>query len=243
MQISNSTWQGLFLSFIALSLLLTLIFRLLRYILPLINHNKTFLERMHKTLPVVEVISWFVFLSWFVFRFAEIMQVYALIILTILFFLLFWISRYLLKEVIAGVIFRSTGNYKIGDQLVLEEQGGTIRRFKLNLVEIENSEGEIVCIPYSYLAGHITIKRERDEQTSAYTFVLETSINSTAEKIAGDIKSFILSLPWSSVRKMPVVLLLEENETRFLFEITVYPVEKSMAKKIELEVRKKFALS
>lgn len=240
MNISNPTWQSLFISFIVLSLVLVFLFRLLRYVIPLFARKNKTTERIHRILPVIEISVWFTFLSWFVFRFAEIKQAYAIIILTILIFLIFWISKFLLKELIAGIIFRSTGHYSQGDHINFQGQTGIIRRFRVNFIEAETPEGEILFIPYSQLAEEATIKKEGKEQTSAYTFLLETFRELSVDEMIQNVRSFILSLPWSSVKKMPGVILVEESEDQYLFEITVYPVQKNMAKKIEYELIKKY---
>jgi len=242
MQQLTQNWQDVFIGFSILGILLFLIFRLLQYLLPILLKNKKALNRVKRFLPVIETVSWLSFLSWYSIKFYAQYNIYTIVILLAILIIAFWVSRFLIKELIAGVLFRGSARFYEGDRIQTSQYSGTIKKFHFDTIEIEAGDGQIVFIPYSKLSGEITIKNESDGQTSAHTFQIKIISNNEAENISGNIKSYLLSLPWSSVTSNPQVTLFNQEGEKFIFDVTCYPVDKSYAKKMEQKVLDKFGV-
>jgi len=240
MQQLTQNWQDVFIGFSILGILLFLIFRLLHYLLPILLKNKKALYRVKRFLPVIETVSWLSFLSWYSIKFYAQYNIYTLVILLAILVIAFWVSRFLIKELIAGALFRGSARFHEGDRIQTNQYSGTIKKFHFDTIEIEAGDGQIVFIPYSKLSGKITIKNESVGQTSAHTFQLKVISSAEPEIISGHINSFLLSLPWSSVTTSPQVILIEQEGEKYVFDITCFPVEKSYAKKMEQKVLDKF---
>lgn len=240
MQQITQNWQEVFIGFSIFGILLFLLFRLLQYVVPFLFKNKKILNKAKRILPIIETASWLAFFSWYTIKFYAQYNVYTIVVLVIILVLAFWISRFLIRELIAGVVFRISARFYEGDLIQSYQHAGTIKKFHFDVIELEASDGQIVYIPYSKLSGEVTIKNESAGQTSAFSFQLLCKDTSEPDFISEKIKTFLLSLPWSSVSTQPHISLIEHNDKHYTFDVTCYPVDKSYAKKIEQKVLDKF---
>ena len=233
MNIQYSNWQAVFVDFLVGALIIFSLFRLIQYILQVFSARSGRYKALKQALPVVETVFWILYLSWYTFRFAEIRSVYAFVVIAALFILFFWISRYYFKDLIAGIIFRASGKFREGEVIIHENLKGTIKRFRLQGIEIESQDGQVIYIAYSALADSPAIKHESTEKSAAYSFTLLAPANLSGEDKTKAIQQYLLSLPWSSAHKDPVVTVRDKQEDQFVIEVTAYPLEKSYGKKIE----------
>jgi len=163
------------------------------------------------------------------------------VVLAILLMLLFWISRFWMKDIIAGVFFRSSTRLKAEDQLHFGELKGTIKKFGSSSLELETQDNQTIFIPYAKLVDAVNIKSERTGQSKGYTFILDCPRKEEISALTQQIKSTILSTPWVSVNRMSVITLATQTEENYSFEITVFPIDKSFAGKIETLVTEKYS--
>lgn len=234
----NSVWQGIFFDFLLSGVIILLVFRLLQYLLPPLLTSKRRFRRVLPILPLVETSVWLLYFSWFTFRFAAAGAVYALVIMVILLVLIFWISRYFLKDLMAGMFFRLNKHYRVGEIIAYEGWSGTIQRFGSQSLEVRTQDGQIVFIPYGKLQESLIIKSESEAQSAAYSFSIITNKKEPAPEVRKKVLQHLISLPWSSVHKVPFVAVRESSENQFQIEVTVYPIEKAHGRQIETSIRK-----
>jgi hypothetical protein len=242
MQQITQNWQLLFIRFLIVGILLFLLFRLVFYLFPILLKNKKADHRIRRLLPFAEAATWLAFFSWYSLKFYALFSVYTLVVLGFLFIIFFWISRFLVKELIAGMVFRVSARFSEGDRIQTKQYTGTIKKYHFDAIELEAADGQIIFIPYSQLAGEVTIKKESAGQTTAYSFRLITYAKDESVDMAEEIKFLLLSLPWSSVHTPPQVNLVEQAGNQYKFDVTCYPVDKSYAKKMEQRVLDKFGV-
>jgi small-conductance mechanosensitive channel len=235
----NSNWQSVFFDFLVAGVIILVIFRLFRYLLPLLFARKQGKTRILRVLPLVEAPVWAIYLSWYTFRFAEIRSVYAFVVIGVLLVVIFWISRFFLRDLIAGIIFRAFGRFRQGEVIVHKKFKGNIKEFGFLSLEVETADGQSVFIPYSALAGSASIKQESADQAAAYNFSFQLDAVAPREETIGSIREFVVTLPWSSMHKMPMVTM-RKGEDGPLAEVTAYPLEKSFGKKIEQHTASRF---
>jgi hypothetical protein len=240
MELTGPDPAHLFLRFVGWGMALFLVIRLIRFLLPIPLYKEKLRHKSIKVFPVVELIFWLIFLSWFVIIFSKTNELYAFVVLAILLMVLFWISRFWVKDVIAGVIFRSTTRLKVGDQLHVGEIKGIIKTFNNYSLEMETLDNQTIFIPYAKLADAVNIKSDRTGQSKGYTFTLDCLGPVELNEITDQIKSTILATPWVSVNRMPVITLTSHSEESYLFEITVFPIDNTFAGKIESLVKERF---
>ena len=215
------------------AILLFVVFRLIQYLVPVLFANNKKYKQFLRILPVGETAVWLLFFSWYVFRFAEITSMYALIVGIVLLVLVFWISRFFLRDLIAGMFVRSSGHFKEGEIIIHESYQGAIRKFGLMSLEVETQDGRILFLPYHKLLDTYSGKNESEDTTAAFSFRFEIQSDESGEELVSTIKSFILSLPWSSVHKQPMVYIEGKGNNLLSVEVTSFPIEKEFGKKIE----------
>lgn len=240
MNIQDTNWQAVFFDFLVAGLVIFAVFRLLQYLLPVVLFRKRKNRSILRSLPVMETVIWLLFFSWYMFRFAEIMSIYAFIVAGILLTLIYWISRFFIKDLIAGMFFRVSAEFREGEVIIHNNITGTIKKFRLQSLEIETQEGQIIYIPYSKLTEVLNIKQESSEQSAAYTFSFKASRLHSPEETIQIINGYLVSLPWSSVHKKPVAAIRELAENHYTVEVITYPIEKTFARKIEQRTLDKF---
>ncbi|TSA28061.1 MAG: hypothetical protein D4R67_04645 [Bacteroidetes bacterium] len=237
MELTGPDPAHLFFRFIGWGMVFFLFIRLLRFVLPILLYKEKPKSYIIKVFPVAELLFWIIFLSWFVFLFSEAYEIYVFVVLAILLMILFWISRFWVKDLIAGVIFRSSSRLKVGDQLQFGELKGTIKRFGSYSVELETQDNQTVFIPYGKLVDDVNIKSERTGQSKGHTFTLVCSGKEELDEVIRQIRTTVLSTPWVSVNRMPVITLTGQKEESYTFEITVFLIDKSFIGKLEQTVR------
>ncbi|MBT7995991.1 MAG: mechanosensitive ion channel [Bacteroidetes bacterium] len=239
MEITELQFSNLFLRILLWGSILFVAFRGLRFILKYLFKTKN-KQHIDATLLITETITWIVFFSGFVWSIKEAGNIFIYIILAIVLILLFWVSRYWIKDTIAGVIFRSSSRFTEGDMIQSENYSGIIKKFRSFTIELENKEGKTIFLPYGKLLESAQIKSESISKQSGYTFLLNCADKVESSEIIAKIKNSILNLPWSSAIKKPVVQLIKHTDNNLEIEVTVYAIDKTQQSKIEKYIKEKF---
>ncbi len=241
MDIVQSEWSQIFGRFILWGIVLFVLFSLIRFGFPYLLRDKKKKYLIQKYFHLAELIVWIFFFSWFLFVFAEIKSLFVFIIFGLLLGVIYLLFRFWLIDIIAGVIFRNSNRINQGDSIQIKELSGKVIKIGTRTIEIENDEGNSVYIPYRKLASAIYSRTESVAQTSGYSFELETSLEEDIDLITENIKSSIIALPWSSIKKSPQISLKGQTDKSLIFNITIYSIDKSFSSKIENHVRNKFS--
>jgi len=241
MDIVQTEWSQIFGRLIFWGIILFVIFSLVRYGIPYLFRNKKKVNQFLKYFRLIELIIWVFYLSWFLFLFAEAKSLFAFLLFGIQLGILYLIFRFWLSDLIAGIIFKNSNQIDIGDSIQCEEHSGKIIKIGGKNIEIENTEGNSVYIPFRKITSTIFTRTESTEQTSGYSFELETSIPNDIDEVIENIRSTIIALPWSSIHKAPQVLLKNQTDENLIFNITVFAIDRSYLGKIETHIKKKFA--
>ena len=241
MDITNTIGSQYFGRFILFAVLILIFFRLLKFGLSVIFKKKRDSNLINTYFPLVELVSWLIFLVLYLFLFFVIHSVFAYILIGFIIFLLYFVMMFGLKDMIAGVFFKSRNKFNVGDILEFDGQKGIIKNLGNSSIEIESGDGQTQFIPYAKIIFSLTKKSEITGQSSGYSFLLETVSDKDVLETMNEIKTAIISLPWSSVQRAPLINLKEQTASRSIFDITVYPVDSSFSGKIEKHVVEKFA--
>ena len=240
--INNTGEEFLFLRFILIGILIFALFRGIWYLSPLILRRQKSRLLIRRYLPLAETLFWVVFLSWFSIRFAVADPLFGILILFVLGAILFWLSKFGLKDMIAGMLLRLTSHYKTGDLLQFSGQEGRLKNWTLLAMELETSNGEVLRMPYSKIISESQLKTETKQYSSAYHFSLTIISDDDPTLVAEKISQYILKLPWSSVHQKPEVVLMEHHKDKLKFQISCYPLEKAFSKRIEEKVIEQFVV-
>ena len=227
--------------FLFFCLVLFFTFRLINYVLPLIPFRRGIKKPVLKYLPVFELLVWLLFLIWAVQFFIKYHYWYAIGLFVIIFIILIWVSWFVLKDIIAGIIFRTSENFSVNESIVLKGYSGKIVKFKSRSLELETDSGEHINIPYNIVLSEVVSKSNPAEMIKGHTFKINLSKKSALLQSIENIKTDILNLPWISVKKVPSIKTVDETNEEFVLEITVYSLEKEYFVKIENFIKEKYS--
>ncbi|MBX2844135.1 MAG: mechanosensitive ion channel [Flammeovirgaceae bacterium] len=159
---------------------------------------------------------------------------------TLILILAFFISWFLIKDYIAGFIFRLQNDLKLDQVIQTDEISGKIIRFGNTFLKVETIAGDIAMIPYSRISNRIITKVSKSESADHLKIMLKTKKQLSKEEISREIRIFILNSPWSSFKKPPGISFKEETPKNYLFEITVHSILKKHTNYLEEGLREKF---
>jgi small-conductance mechanosensitive channel len=228
---------------IVFSIFVFSLFRLINYALNHIKNKSTTLKLVAKNILLVELFTWILFLIWAANSARNRNPILSLSITGILLFILFWVSYFGLKNIIAGVFFRYQENYAIGDHYQNNEYSGRIINFKLFALRLESKEGQIISIPYGKLVNKVSTHQEVGKTITAYTFELNTSKEKEIQEVTQEIKSILLSMAWISTHRTPEIHQLKTSESAYHFSISLFAINNDYALKTEQLLKSKFTPS
>jgi len=230
----------IFGKFILWGIIIFLFFAILRFGIPYLLKTQKKQAYIKRILLIPEITFWIFYLCWFIFLFLKSGSLFVIVIFAVLFFILYVLGRLWLFDLIAGVIFKSGGQVKKGDYFEKDENKGIIYKLGSRFLIIEHVDGNMVHIPYHTITSSVFRKNEIIDQKSGYSFEIETRSTVNIEEIKSDIQKSILSLPWSSVNKLPVISLFDQTTEKYIFKITVFAIDKSFVAKIEDHIKKQY---
>lgn len=227
--------------FLFLALFIFILFRAIAKLVPVLPLSRKYRQFAQRYLPVVEIFVWLMFFIWAIQFFWNNNQLYSLELSLILTILVLWICWYAFRDYIAGAILRSGRNFEVDERLVIEDTGGRIVSMKNRYLVLETDSGESVFFPYHRIIDKKIIKSSPAESALGHGFKVCPADPSDLPATITELKSFILSLPWSSVKRDPRIHISDEGtENRPVLEVTVYALEKDYFPQIEKYVREQF---
>lgn len=226
--------------YLLISLLIFVIFRFLRIAIKSGVFKFAKYKAIDKYIPIIELITWVLFLIWTVSASMATNQIFAISGLLILLYISFWISNFVLKGFVAGMVFRFSGKFRINEAIKLGEYSGRIMRFRNQSLEIETDKGEIIYLPYTKLLAHTNIKADNAETIRSHSFSLNLPNNQQPDEQIQQLRASILQLPWASVKKMPQIAVVEQTTKNTKYKITVFSIEREYFHKIEDYLNQRF---
>ncbi len=230
----------IFGKFLLWGFIIFLFFAILRFGIPYILKSQKRQVHSRQILLISELTIWIFYLCWFIFLFLKSSSFFVIVVFAILFFILYFIGKLWLIDLIAGIIFKSGGQVRKGDYFEKDENKGIVYSLGSRFLILENIEGNLVHIPYHSITSAIFKKNEVIEQKSGYTFDIETKCTENLEELKSDMQKSILSLPWSSIHKSPVITLLDQTSEKYTLKVTVFAIDKIFAAKIADHIKKQY---
>lgn len=208
--------------------LIIALFRLLRNLLPYTGIESENRETIKRYLPVAELASWALFLIWsiqFLFNRGFLLSIIPVLVFVIIVLYLAW---YGLKDIMAGILFKAGSYFQINDYVDVAGISGKVTALKQRVIEIEDSAGRTVVIPYSQITGRIFLKHYPSHSVLSHSFHLRiptANITNGLIPFIQRIRITILTLPWASHKKEPRIHIEQETPQEVLFNITIYSLD------------------
>lgn len=221
-----------------IGILLLVVLRISARLVKIIPSDQPYAKMLAYLFPVIEFVIWALFLFWVLFHLFEGEFYYPTLIISLILVLVGLISWFVVKDFMAGLIFKTENVFRVNNTIRIADNQGIIRRLGYLSLDLENENGELEKIRYSKLSGQRVVKPNPTEALKKYTFSLAYPNNIPVSKAMYAITHHILNAPWSAVSKMPVIQNAGSNEKAYHFEIAVYALNPSHADAIEMYVKK-----
>jgi small conductance mechanosensitive channel len=185
---------------------------------------------------LIEICVWILFTIWALKIILEESIIYTAIVLAIYFSIAIWITWFVVKDFIAGLVFKFNDNYQIGQFIEVSEIKGHIKNINYLCLDLVSITDEIIKIPYSKIQGNIHKKTKFDKSTIEHKFNLNISKSFSVEKIKEEIKKVVLLTPGVDQKKEPKFKLLDTTERNNNIEITIYILSNKFITSIEQKI-------
>ena len=239
---------------VALGILL--LFRLLHWLLRPLARRQTFWLRVSYLLMGVELLAWTGWLFWLIRQLVHNEAIYAYFTVGVAFLLFGLLTWFLLRDVVAGIIFKLQHNLKInqavrimgtaaggtpGTESVGTPTSGTITgrvlRLGITTIVLESTAGERIKIPYTKLINESVARYEASEVIKPFDMQLSVPKSMTKDRWISTLYQQILLLPWASTTRTPVVQWQQEDEQCHVFDLRIYCLSDAQAYRVETHLR------
>lgn len=228
--------------FILAGIALFFFFRFIKFIVPLVLKRKNNRKSFLKYLPVIELFLWLMFFIWWMQFFVVKNQFFAIGMSILLIITALWISWFLLRDYISGVILRISGNISLRQTIIFEDYKGMIIKLKNRTLELETEDSKHIIVPYSIILNKVITRAEQEEKVAGHSFNIITNKDKKLADKINEIRTSIIYLPWSSIKREPNIKPIGEQPDSFNFTVTVYSLEKEYFYRIENYVKEKFEI-
>lgn len=234
---------------LGIALLLFAIFRAIHYLLRPIARRQNRWLQLGNALYVIEFAFWVIWLFQALNLVIGRSQVYPFVTVGLAFLLLILLSWFVLRDIVAGIIFRLQHVPRINQSIRIvpasDSHGGeealngyshtTGRIIYLGITSmvLENGVGEQIKMPYGMIVNQSIAQYEASEFIKSYEFSLQLPKSATKDYLIKELRRQILLLPWSSTKQPPVIQWREEDEKHYNFDILVYSLSTDYALQIE----------
>ena len=191
--------------------------------------------------PMVEFVVWIVFLVWGARHILQTGIAGSIILLVLMAGLLTWAGSFVIRDWIAGVVFKAEGRYRTDDIVSFRNIRGRLTHLGYRSLAIETPDGGSIEIPYSALVKESAIEKIPRE-TACTSFTLDVPAQEPFSEVQRALVSIVLCAPWSSITRRAQIRLIERKEGHYTIDVTVYMVDPAYAPDVEAYVKHHFCL-
>ena len=214
-----------------------LLFRLLHWLLRPLARRQTLWQRADYLLVGIEVLTWAGWLFWVIHHLTVDRTVYVFYTVIISLLLLGAVAWFILRDLVAGVVFKIQHNLKVQQPIQVIGQAGRLIRLGATTLMLEKTSGELVKIPYTKLINQTVVHNETSEVVESFDFTLRLPKSQTKERWLRTLHEQVILLPWASVSRRPVVRWDSEDEECHTFGLRVHSLNARYAQLIENHLR------
>ncbi len=226
---------------LATSVLIILLFSFLKLYLPLFLRKFKWKSSKIRTwfylsevIIIVSVLS--IFISYSLSR----NLILAIILILLLLVIFYYLGIFFLKDYLAGLLIKTSDEYRIGDKIKIENITGQITDFRKTQIEIKDANGNNIYLPYNILITKTKSLQQQTEKIYGYSFTYQLAKTESYYKDTSTLEQYIQTLPWTHPAYQAEIKLELEEETSYKLLITIFSFDKKYYQKIEKAIIKKF---
>jgi len=225
---------------ILLALLLFVVIRFAEKAIPFFIKDYEKKRSFIRYFSLIEIFIWVLYTVFLIQSFSDSNQIYSLGMFVLLMIVGFWLLWFYLKNVISGSVFKLSKKFEIGDTIQVNNYQGKIIAMGNQRLELESENGEVIFIPYKQLSDSVIVKLHRGEMELSHSFTLATNNDKLQKEIEQALRYEILSMPWASIKKSPLIKLIHKDDEHFVFEIVLFALNNKYFFNMEQLLKDKF---
>lgn len=142
-----------------------------------------------------------------------------------------------LHDLVEGLYFRTTGAFRVGDDIHVEEVRGRVQTLGNRGIVVETSEGKLAFLPYGRLASATVFRSAAREHTAFHVFRLTIPPSMSLSEAKQRVREAALLCHWSSFNRLPHCVVAADGQ----LEIMVFAIDSDRVAEIERAVRRALA--
>lgn len=225
------------LVFILTGLLLFVLFRLLYRMGMTLTRRKLLRPDLFSFLPVIQLASWLAFAFWGAYIIFGGHFYYDLIIVVMAILVIVGLAWYVFRDFLAGVLLKTEKSIEQGQYIKTPFVEGRVKKLGTLYMELINSAGESVKIPYSRMSNELFILPPEDEDMLPHQLELPVPVGLEPEEAKERVRDALLTMPWI-ISPQPIVQLSKDSGSRYRVHVTYFTHIRSQAVQVEEKLRK-----
>lgn len=193
-----------------------------------------------KYFPVLELSATLFIIFWAIEYLFSSKSYYQIILLSLIISLIALISWFVVRDFIAGIVFRTQNNLNRGATMKFGEIAGKLLSMRTTHIVVETDEGRVIKIPYSRIISEIVSEHPEDGVREDSMIRLEVKKKMKWNELESSLKNTILNTPWRLLTSEPKIKLLAEQDKYYEIQIYVRTRSKKHEENLKALLSNKF---
>ncbi len=194
---------------------------------------------INRIFPIFEFVIWIGFLIWGAKQIFQTGIAGSIVLLVLLVGIFAWAGSFVVRDWIAGVVFKAEDRCRIGDIVSFQNIRGRLTNLGYRALTIENSDGSTVEIPYSAFVRESAIEKIPRE-TACCVFKLLVPVLGPFPEVCRQLETVVMCTPWTSIIHKPCIRVIEHQESHYLVEVAAHMIDQQYAPEVEAYVTQYF---
>ena len=211
--------------------------RAVRWVFSLLKMPTTTRQRLRRAAPIIEVSVWMVFVASVIAWTLQGHPIVRLLVLGLLALVVVVALWFLIRDYLAGVVFRTEMTIRRGDTIRFGGYEGTVKRFGARTMTLELTHGDVAFVPYREVREAVLVRRHRRLASTRHTFDIEVPPTLGIAEARATVRRAALLNHWSSPSDEPHIAPIDHDSMR----VTIYALGDARSADIEAGVRNALA--
>jgi small-conductance mechanosensitive channel len=195
------------------------------------------LKPMMPWLPTIAFIAWIIYAFWLISFWFFANAVYPSLVLFLFALLAVLFAWFVLRDVMAGLVFGSRGQFSLNNRISFGDTAGKIIGKGITHITVRTDRGYTARIPYSCLSGEVVSERSEDTASDYYRVLLSLEKTNSSDQIQSAITREVLCIPWASFGSAPIVRIKSETDAVYEFEVLFKSLNSRHAARVKRALR------
>ena len=191
-------------------------------------------------IPFLELILGLSAVLWAINFLFQTKSYYNILMISIVVIFVGFVSWFLLRDIVAGYVFRIQNNFRPGAKIQLGTTIGKLLSMNVTHIIIETGDGRTIKIPYSRISGETVSEQHEEIIAEESSLILRLISSKSLNEIEDDIRKAIMNSPWRLLHREPIIKLKSQNGEYFEYEIRVKTRNKKHQQYLYNSLLKKF---